>query len=156
MGYRVAGPEYDEHLEELRLLAELARADGLEPVLFFFDAGLTRESATESSESEGPPAPDAERRRNIRQMRSLGAYRLLHAPLDARASALGFHVVDTYAAAQELIRARGWDSLRPLWLSKEDNHPNAEGHAFLARILYEALTTTAPYRELFTLAEPPK
>lgn len=141
-GFRYAGPEYEVALAELAELARLARADGLVPLLLVFNAGLVREEAS----APAWPRDEAEsawlagdRRASARLMRSVGFRELLHVPLAARAGAMGYAVLDTYAPAQELMRARGWDSLRPLWLSKQDNHPGREGQAFLARLLLAAM-----------------
>lgn len=152
MGFRTAGPEYEQGLAELAELGRAARADGLVPLLLVFNAGLVREDAGAPAwprtEAERARLEAADRRAFARLARSVGFRELLHAPLAARAAAMGFEVLDTYAPAQERMRMRGWDSLRPLWLSREDNHPGPEGHAFLAELVLAALAAREPYRTL--------
>ena len=148
-GFRVAGPDYDRHLEELRLLGEAAGEDGAAALVLVFNAGLVRAEpdAGAAPEAVAGAAPGG---RLTRRQRDEGFRRLIHEPLRRRLPTFGYEVLDLYGPAQELMRERGWDTLRPLWLSKEDNHPSARGHAFLAALVHEALTTREPFRLLFS------
>jgi hypothetical protein len=152
LGFRYAGPEYEEALSELAELGRRARADGMTPLLMVFNAGLVREDPLAGVWPSDPHELErlqrADPRAFARRARSLGFRTLLHEPVAARARAAGFEVVDIYAPAQARMSERDWQSLRPLWLSKSDNHPNAEGHRFLAELVSQAFISRPAYAEL--------
>jgi lysophospholipase L1-like esterase len=151
LGFRYSGPEYERSLAELAELARQAREVGIVPLLLVFNAGLVLERADvpwPSDPAELARLQAADARAFAQLARSIGFRKLLHEPLEARAAATGFEVLDTYAPAQARMQAHGWQSLRPLWLSKTDNHPNPEGHAFLAELVNAALFTRPAYAAL--------
>lgn len=109
--YAFAGPLYDRHLEQLRLLAESAR--GIPVVCLVFDAKLRR--SDEPLESEH--------------------HRLLHRKLAATLSGFGFHVLELFHPYQRLMADQGWDDLSALSIEPADAHPNELGHRLIAQAL---------------------
>ena len=112
-GYRYEGPQFEHHMLEMRALASLASERGIPVVVFVWNPWLRRSASPESDPF----------------------YALLHKPVSARLSSMGFYVSDSYALYQGIMRRDGRDDLSALWISASDAHPNAEGHRVIARYL---------------------
>lgn len=119
-GYRYAGPQYEKHWQQLAAIARIAQEARLPVLVLIFDTWLERADE---------PAEDP-------------FFTLLHQPARRRLAALGFTVLDVYEPAQALMAEHGWSDLSPTWLDRSDGHPGKSGHEFLARVLFEKLTTT--------------
>ena len=113
--YRVAGPDYDAHIEEVRALRKDA---GETPVLaFVFNIWI---------DAQDDFVDDL-------------YYTLLHEPLVPRLDAMGYDVVDSYPVFQQLLEERDEGDLSFFWSSAVDGHPNPEGHRFIAELLADEI-----------------
>lgn len=117
--FRYAGPQYDKHMRELGALADLAAQADVPLLALLYNSWL-----------EASPDPERD-----------PAYTRLHLRAARRLKAMGYEVLDTYPAAQALMRERGWSDLGPSQLSRADGHPNAEMHRWIAERLLEAIAT---------------
>lgn len=112
-GYRYSGPQFEQHLREMKRIADLAAAGRIPVIAFIWDPWLNR-----SAHPESDPF-----------------YTLLHKPLSDRLRALGYRVADSYAFYQGHMRGNNQKNLSALWVNSRDAHPNAEGHRLIARFL---------------------
>jgi lysophospholipase L1-like esterase len=110
-GYQVEGPNYDDHIEAHRQLAQLTKNRGIPVVVVLFDAD---------------PQP-------VNDLAGDPHYQTLHARLISLWAGLGFHVLDLYPAYQNLMRQEGRQAVESFWLSPQDKHPNPRGHQWIAR-----------------------
>ena len=111
--YRYAGPQFEHHMREMKAVAELASASGVPVIVFIWNPWL--KSAADA---------DAD-----------SFYALLHKPIGERLKGMGLRVADSYGLYQGYMSREKRGDLRPLWVSAEDAHPNAEGHRLVARYL---------------------
>jgi lysophospholipase L1-like esterase len=130
-GYRISGPQYDRHLRELESLSESARALNIPVVAFIFDTWLSRQADPEKDP----------------------LYIFLHKPIAEKMKGWGYSVVDSYLHYQSLMADRGWEDLSPLWVDRSDGHPNPEGHAFIAQMLFDHLMSSGLWSQI--LERPP-
>jgi len=119
-GYRYAGPQFEHHMLEMKALAALASERGIPVVVFVWNPWLRRTNSPESDPF----------------------YVLLHKPVSARLASMGFHVSDSYALYQGVMKRSGGEDLSALWISPSDAHPNAEGHSLIARYLLGEILKT--------------
>ena len=113
--YRCAGPLYDQHLRALAAIATEAVRHHIRVIAFVFNPWLQRQT---------DPTQDP-------------FYTLLHQPIVHALQQDGYAVVDSYPLYQQVMADNGWDDLRPFWVLPTDGHPNAAGHRFIARALFE-------------------
>ena len=112
-GYRYSGPQFEAHMSEMKVIADLAARQRIPVLVFIWDPWLKR-----------APNPDND-----------PFYVLLHKPVADRLSSLGYRVADSYFPYQEYMRAQRRDDLTALWRDAEDAHPSAENHRLIARFL---------------------
>jgi len=111
--YRYEGPQFEQHMREMKTIAQLAAAEKIPVMVLIWNPWLTRHADPESDHF----------------------YTFLHKPVAARLRSLGFRVADTYAPYQEFMRREGRKDLRSLWADADDAHPNAAGHSLIAGFL---------------------
>jgi hypothetical protein len=122
--YTYQGPAWEDHLAALHEMADLCTKRHILPIAFIFDAFMQASSS-----------PDESRRHD-----------LLYTGTEQRLQAAGFSVIDLYAELQKLMSRRGWKDLTPLQRSKEDWHPGAEFHRFIAKDLANWLLKSSGFR----------
>jgi len=121
-GYRYEGPQFEQHMREMKTIADLAAAAKVPVVVFLWNPWLT---------PHADPDKDP-------------FYALLHKPVAERLRGMGFRVVDSYGLYQDYMRRERRSDLRFLWADAEDAHPNAAGHRLIANHLAgEVLRTLA-------------
>jgi hypothetical protein len=77
---------------------------------------------------------------DIHNLSDTSPYRDLYQKIDGRFERLGLATLNTFDA----FNAEFGKNEAALWIQADDPHPNAKGHALMARSLYDYLVTTKP------------
>jgi len=116
-GYCIAGPSYEAMIDSRRRLVEDATARGIPVLIVLFNADIKADDQYASSPT----------------------FLRLHEALRVRLEGMGCSVLDLLPCYQKWLKDHSLSDMSSLWVSPEDHHPNARGHALLADFIGQSI-----------------